>query len=184
MGTLLALMMSTVALSLPEMILLRRALKPPLLAIFAGVVAAAIWPPATCSTPTDDHVSSPAAMLIKILCSGCANCAALEQAVGRSGSQFHGGDKAIRQCRCRLGGCTTLPSSAPAIVLVHGAFMPQRSPTRAPAKPTCSRSARPLPASPPTAEAQAVRAVPMLIFGQSSSGPARVRASVADQAER
>ncbi|WP_127506258.1 permease [Actinoplanes solisilvae] len=41
-GTLLAFMMSTVALSLPEMILLRRVLKPPLLAIFTAVVAAAI----------------------------------------------------------------------------------------------------------------------------------------------
>ena len=42
MGTLLAFMMSTVALSLPEMILLRRVLKPPLLAIFTAVVATAI----------------------------------------------------------------------------------------------------------------------------------------------
>lgn len=42
MGTLLAFMMSTVALSLPEMILLRRVLKPSLLAIFAAVVATAI----------------------------------------------------------------------------------------------------------------------------------------------
>lgn len=42
MGTLLAFMMSTVALSLPEMILLRRVLKPPLLAAFAGVLAIAI----------------------------------------------------------------------------------------------------------------------------------------------
>jgi uncharacterized protein len=42
MGTLLAFMMSTVALSLPEMILLRRVLKPPLLVIFASVVAVAI----------------------------------------------------------------------------------------------------------------------------------------------
>jgi uncharacterized membrane protein YraQ (UPF0718 family) len=42
MGTLLAFMMSTVALSLPELILLRRVLKPRLLAIFAAVVAAAI----------------------------------------------------------------------------------------------------------------------------------------------
>jgi uncharacterized protein len=42
MGTLLAFMMSTVALSLPELILLRRVLKPPLLAAFVGVVAAAI----------------------------------------------------------------------------------------------------------------------------------------------
>ncbi|MGE5765485.1 MAG: permease [Mycobacterium leprae] len=42
MGTLLAFMMSVVALSLPEMILLRRVLRPPLLACFVGVVALAI----------------------------------------------------------------------------------------------------------------------------------------------
>ncbi len=42
MGTLLAFMMSVVALSLPEMVLLRRVLKPPLLASFVGVVAAGI----------------------------------------------------------------------------------------------------------------------------------------------
>lgn len=39
MGTLLAFMMATVALSLPEMILLRRVLKPRLIATFAGVTA-------------------------------------------------------------------------------------------------------------------------------------------------
>ena len=39
MGTLLAFMMSVVALSLPEMILLRRVLKVKLLACFIGVVA-------------------------------------------------------------------------------------------------------------------------------------------------
>ncbi len=42
MGTLLAFMMAVVALSLPEMILLRRVLKPPLLAIYVAVVAASI----------------------------------------------------------------------------------------------------------------------------------------------
>ena len=42
MGTLLAFMMSVVALSLPEMILLRRVLKPQLLAAFIGVVATGI----------------------------------------------------------------------------------------------------------------------------------------------
>jgi uncharacterized membrane protein YraQ (UPF0718 family) len=41
-GTVLAFMMSVVALSLPELILLRRVLKPPLLAAFVGVVATAI----------------------------------------------------------------------------------------------------------------------------------------------
>jgi len=38
-GTVLAFMMSVVALSLPEMVLLRRVLKPRLLAVFVGVVA-------------------------------------------------------------------------------------------------------------------------------------------------
>ena len=42
MGTLLAFMMAVVALSLPEMILLRRVLKPQLLAAFVGVIATGI----------------------------------------------------------------------------------------------------------------------------------------------
>jgi uncharacterized membrane protein YraQ (UPF0718 family) len=42
MGTLLAFMMSVVALSLPEMILLRRVLKPQLIATFAAVVGTGI----------------------------------------------------------------------------------------------------------------------------------------------
>jgi uncharacterized membrane protein YraQ (UPF0718 family) len=42
MGTLLAFMMSVVALSLPEMILLRRVLKPQLIAAFIAVVATGI----------------------------------------------------------------------------------------------------------------------------------------------
>jgi len=42
MGTVLAFMMSVVALSLPEMILLRRVLKPKLIATYVGVVASGI----------------------------------------------------------------------------------------------------------------------------------------------
>lgn len=42
MGTLLAFLMSVVALSLPELILLRRVLRPPLLAAFVALVAAGI----------------------------------------------------------------------------------------------------------------------------------------------
>ncbi|MBZ0293320.1 MAG: permease [Anaerolineae bacterium] len=42
LGTALAFMMSVVALSLPEMIILRRVLKPQLLVIFGGVVATSI----------------------------------------------------------------------------------------------------------------------------------------------
>ena len=42
MGTVLAFMMSVVALSLPEMILLRRVLKPRLLGVFVGVVGSGI----------------------------------------------------------------------------------------------------------------------------------------------
>ena len=42
LGTVLAFMMSVIALSAPEMIILRKALKPPLIATFAGVVACGI----------------------------------------------------------------------------------------------------------------------------------------------
>lgn len=42
LGTVLAFMMSVIALSAPEMIILRRALKPRLIATFAGVVASGI----------------------------------------------------------------------------------------------------------------------------------------------
>lgn len=42
LGTVLAFMMSVIALSAPEMIILRQALKPRLIATFAGVVAAGI----------------------------------------------------------------------------------------------------------------------------------------------
>jgi uncharacterized membrane protein YraQ (UPF0718 family) len=41
-GTVLAFMMSVVALSVPELVLLRRVLKPRLLGVFVGVVAAGI----------------------------------------------------------------------------------------------------------------------------------------------
>jgi uncharacterized membrane protein YraQ (UPF0718 family) len=42
LGTVLAFMMSVVGLSLPEMIILRRVLKPQLIAVFIGVIAIAI----------------------------------------------------------------------------------------------------------------------------------------------
>ena len=42
LGTVLAFMMSVIALSLPEMIILRKVLKVPLIATFAGVVASGI----------------------------------------------------------------------------------------------------------------------------------------------
>jgi uncharacterized membrane protein YraQ (UPF0718 family) len=42
LGTVLAFMMSVIALSLPEMIILRKVLKLPLIATFAGVVALGI----------------------------------------------------------------------------------------------------------------------------------------------
>ena len=42
LGTVLAFMMSVVGLSLPEAIILRRVLKPRLIAAFVGVIAAAI----------------------------------------------------------------------------------------------------------------------------------------------
>ena len=42
LGTVLAFMMSVVALSLPEILILKRVIKPPLLAIFVGIVAVAV----------------------------------------------------------------------------------------------------------------------------------------------
>jgi uncharacterized protein len=42
LGTVMAFMMSVVALSVPSLVLLRRVLKPPLLALFTGTVAAGI----------------------------------------------------------------------------------------------------------------------------------------------
>ena len=42
LGTVLAFMMSVVALSLPEMLILRRVLKPQLIGAFIGIVALAI----------------------------------------------------------------------------------------------------------------------------------------------
>jgi hypothetical protein len=42
LGTTLAFMMSVIALSFPEMVILRKVLKPTLIAVFAGVVAAGI----------------------------------------------------------------------------------------------------------------------------------------------
>jgi uncharacterized membrane protein YraQ (UPF0718 family) len=42
LGTVLAFMMAVVALSLPEMIILRRVLKPRLIATFIGVVGVGI----------------------------------------------------------------------------------------------------------------------------------------------
>jgi hypothetical protein len=42
LGTVLARMMSAIALPVPEMIILRKVLKPKLIATFAGVVAAGI----------------------------------------------------------------------------------------------------------------------------------------------
>jgi hypothetical protein len=42
LGTVLAFMMSVIALSLPEMVILRKVLKPKLIAVFAGVVGLGI----------------------------------------------------------------------------------------------------------------------------------------------
>jgi uncharacterized membrane protein YraQ (UPF0718 family) len=42
LGTVLAFMMAVIALSLPEMVILRRVLRPPLIATFVGVVSAGI----------------------------------------------------------------------------------------------------------------------------------------------
>ena len=50
MGTVLAFMMSVIGLSLPETIILRKVLRPPLIATFVGVVAVGFSSSAICST--------------------------------------------------------------------------------------------------------------------------------------
>jgi hypothetical protein len=42
LGSVLAFMMSVIALSLPEIVILRKVLKPKLIAVFVGVVASGI----------------------------------------------------------------------------------------------------------------------------------------------
>jgi uncharacterized membrane protein YraQ (UPF0718 family) len=42
LGTALAFMMAVIGLSLPELVMLRKVLRPPLIAAFVGVVAAGI----------------------------------------------------------------------------------------------------------------------------------------------
>jgi uncharacterized membrane protein YraQ (UPF0718 family) len=42
LGTVLAFMMAVIGLSLPELVILRKVLRPPLIAVFVGVVAAGI----------------------------------------------------------------------------------------------------------------------------------------------
>ena len=52
LGTVLAFMMSVTALSMPEIIILRKVLTLRLIAVFVGVVAPESWPLASCSTPS------------------------------------------------------------------------------------------------------------------------------------
>ena len=73
LGTVLAFMMSVIALSLPEMIILRKVLKPRLIATFVGVVAAGILLVGyvfnvVLVSRGDSHED------IKVLGTGCANC--------------------------------------------------------------------------------------------------------------
>jgi uncharacterized membrane protein YraQ (UPF0718 family) len=42
LGTVLAFMMAVIALSLPELVILRKVLRPPLIAVFVGVVGTGI----------------------------------------------------------------------------------------------------------------------------------------------
>lgn len=43
LGTVMAFMMSLVALSVPSLVMLRRVMRPPLLAVFTGTVLAGIY---------------------------------------------------------------------------------------------------------------------------------------------
>ena len=71
LGTVLAFMMAVIALSLPEMIILRKVLRPKLIATFAGVVASR--DPAGRLAVQRGAVRR-AAMKIQVLGTGCAKC--------------------------------------------------------------------------------------------------------------
>ena len=79
MGTLLAFMMAVVALSLPEMILLRRVLKPQLLALFVTVVGTGIVAIGYLFNSCSPNPDKETTVIIKVLGPGCANCKNLER---------------------------------------------------------------------------------------------------------
>ena len=77
LGTVLAFMMSVIGLSLPEMIILRKVLKVPLIATFAGVVGLGILSWASCSTScceASGRASGGGARPTAILGTGCTKC--------------------------------------------------------------------------------------------------------------
>ena len=76
MGTVLAFMMSVVALSMPEMVLLRRVLKKPLIVTYVAVVATGIL---VIGYLFNLVLLKGRIMDIKILGTGCAKCQKLEQ---------------------------------------------------------------------------------------------------------
>ena len=75
MGTALAFMMAVTGLSLPEMILLRRVLKPKLLAVFIAIVGMGI----VFTGYLFNFCSKEGNMWIQILGTGCAKCQKLEE---------------------------------------------------------------------------------------------------------
>ena len=81
MGTLLAFMMSVVALSLPEMILLRRVLKPQLIGTFVAVVGDRHRRRRLPVQRRPGHLThtEETTMIIKVLGPGCTNCKNLER---------------------------------------------------------------------------------------------------------
>ena len=94
LGTVLAFMMSVIGLSLPEMIILRKVLKLPLIATFAGVVAVGIL---VVGLPVQPRAVRSSHMNVKVLGTGCAKCKKLYAeaekavaAVGRRGRAREG----------------------------------------------------------------------------------------------
>ena len=86
LGTTLAFMMAVTALSFPEFMILKKVMKPKLIALFAGVVAVGIIFVgdvfnAVMRPPIHHHTKIVPMTNIKILSTGCANCKATQKLV-------------------------------------------------------------------------------------------------------
>ena len=80
MGTLLAFMMAVVALSLPEMVLLRRVLKPQLIGVYLAVVCTSIVAVGYLFTRCWAELRRKGrVMIIKVLGPGCKRCVSVER---------------------------------------------------------------------------------------------------------
>ena len=81
LGTILSFMMAVTTLSLPSLIMLRKAVKPKLLALFIGICTIGIILVGNCTPKTMAKTeASKSGVGVKVLGSGCVKCKTLENA--------------------------------------------------------------------------------------------------------